>query len=135
MMRMVWTVVATAGVGLAAGCSDAKGTRPIGDEHRAGLQELGEMLKSLAEDGKTPPAKPADLAAVEPMIPVAGPAIRNGDLVYLWGARYVAGGTDVVAYEKQAPDEGGLVLFQDGTVKELTSAEFQSARKATAVKG
>jgi hypothetical protein len=36
----------------------------------------------------------------------------------------------VVAYEKKVPTEGGHVLLQDGTVKQMTAAEFQSAPKA-----
>jgi hypothetical protein len=67
---------------------------------------------------------------MEPMIPLAGPAIRSGDIVYYWGAGYVDGGDKVVAYEKKVPTEGGFVLLQDGKVKEMSASEFQSAPKA-----
>ena len=130
MNRTVWAVVVAAGVGLAGGCGESKPTRSVGDEHKDALTELGEMLKGLAAEGGKPPAKLAELEPVEPRIPVAGPAIRNGNIVYIWGAAYVAGGTQVVAYEKQAPEAGGYVLYQDGTVKKLSASEFQSAPKA-----
>jgi hypothetical protein len=97
---------------------------------KAALEDLGQLLKSLADEGRNPPTKLAELESVEPMIPVAAPAIRSGDVVYLWGSAYSSGGTLVVAYEKKVAAEGGYVLLQSGTVKEMTAAEFQSAPKA-----
>lgn len=130
MNRVFWSVIAVVGLGLAAGCGDSKASRPVSEERKAALEELGDTLKTLAGDRQKPPARPADLAAIEPMLPVASPAIRNGDIVYVWGAGYVAGGTQVIAYEKQAETEGGYVLLQDGTVKQMPASEFQSAPKA-----
>ena len=94
------------------------------------LDELGRALEDLAAEGRKPPAKLAELEPVEPMLPTAGPAIRNGEVVYLWGAAYAAGGDKVVAHEKQTPTDGGHVLLQDGTVKAMTADEFRSAPKA-----
>src|SRR5207302_4676815 len=100
-------------------------------EHgKDGLEDLGRMLKMLADDGKKPPAKLAELEAVEPLIPVAGVSIRSGDLVYLWGTGYAAGSDKIVAHEKKTPAEGGYVLRQDGTVTTMTADEFRSAPKA-----
>jgi len=130
MGRTVWAVVVAAGVGLAAGCDSSKPAVSAEAERKAALEDLGQMLKSLAEEGRKPPAKPADLESVEPMIPLAGPAIRNGEVVYLWGAGYVSGGNQVVAHEKRVTSEGGFVLLQDGTVKQMTADEFKSAPKA-----
>jgi hypothetical protein len=36
----------------------------------------------------------------------------------------------VLAYEKDAPEKGGLVLFGDGSVKKLSADEFKKAPKA-----
>jgi hypothetical protein len=72
----------------------------------------------------------ADLDAVEPYLPTAGGKVRNGELVYVWGAGLAPGGTLVIAYEKKAETEGGWVLLQDGTVKKISAGEFQSAAKA-----
>jgi hypothetical protein len=116
-------------VGLAAGCTESSQVKST-DDQKAALAELGDMLKSLAEERQKPPSKLAELEPVEPRIPVAGPAIRSGNIVYIWGAAYAAGSNQVVAYEKKAPTEGGYVLLQDATVKEMTSAEFSSAPKA-----
>ena len=130
MSRTLWVVVVAAGVGLAAGCGGAKPAGSIDAERKAALEELGETLKALAAEGRKPPTKLAELGPVEPMIPLAGPMIRSGDVVYLWGAGYAAGGMQVVAFEKKVEVEGGSVLLQDGTVKTMTASEFQSAAKA-----
>jgi hypothetical protein len=131
MSRTLWAVVAMAGIGLAAGCGDSKDTAgALAVEGKSALQEVADMLKLVSDEGKKPPARMADLESVEGYLPTAGGKIRSGELVYLWGAGYVSGGTQVVAYEKKAPDEGGYVLLQDGTVKNMSATEFKSAAKA-----
>lgn len=130
MFRMAWMAVFVAGLGILAGCSDKPRKMTLSEERKAELEELGHMLKTLAEEGRKPPTKLAELEPVEPMIPVASPAIRNGDIVYIWGVGYASGGANVVAYDKSVATEGGYVLLQDGTVKEMSANEFQSAPKA-----
>jgi hypothetical protein len=130
MSRNAPFVVVLVGLGLLTGCTTSATGRSVSQERKDALKEFGELLKALSDEGTKPPAKLAALEPVEPRIPTAGPAIRNGDIIYLWGAEYVAGGTKVVAYEKQTPGEGGLVLLQDGTVKEMSAADFGSAAKA-----
>ena len=95
------------------------------------LEEVKQMLETVAADRQKPPSRMADLEAVEPMLPRTAIDIRKGDLVYLWGASLTQGGTAVVAYEKKAPTEGGWVLLQDGTVKQMSASEFQAAPKAS----
>jgi len=126
MSRTLWAVVVAAGLAMTSGCGGSPPGAPIG-EGKAALEDLGQMLKDLASENRKPPAKLAELEAVEPMIPVAGPAVRSGEVVYLWGTPYAAGGTQVAAHEKKVPTEGGFVLLQDGTVKEMTASEFQAA--------
>jgi len=130
MRRKSPFVVALVGLTLLTGCTTSAASRPVSQERKDALKEFGELLKGLNDEGAKPPAKLAGLEPVEPRVPNAGPAIRNGDIVYLWGAEYAAGSNKVVAYEKQTPTEGGLVLLQDGTVKEMSAAEFGSAPKA-----
>lgn len=129
MSRILWAVV-VAGAGLAAGCNSTSTAGAIDRERKAALEEVGQMLKTVADEGRKPPAKVAELGSVEPYLPTAGAMIRSGDLVYVWGAGYAAGGTELVAWEKAVPESGGYVLQQDGTVKQLSAGEFQSAPKA-----
>ena len=39
-------------------------------------------------------------------------------------------GSTVLAYEKDVPTKGGLVLYGDGFVDNVTAAEFQAKPKA-----
>ena len=128
MIRIAWAVVAI-GCGLAAGCSESK---PVISQtpNKDALAEIGQMLKSLADEGRRPPAKLAEMEPIEPMLPTAAAMIREGSLVYLWGADYRSRGAKVAAYEKLVPTDGGFVLFQDGTIKEMTPDEFRAAPKA-----
>ena len=128
MIRTAWAVVAV-GCGLAVGCGDSK---PVVSQtpNKDALAEIGQMLKSLADEGRKPPAKMAEMEPIEPMLPTAAAMLRDGTLVYLWGAAYAADGNKVAAYEKQTPTEGGWVVLQDGTLKEMTPDEFRAAPKA-----
>jgi hypothetical protein len=68
-------------------------------------------------------------------------AVQNGDIVVIWGvssadrrAADLGAGTSqtILAYEKNAPNNGGLVLFLDGAVENLTAADFNAKAKAKA---
>ena len=62
-------------------------------------------------------------------------ALKDGRYVFLWNARLLdnVGGPEVVlAYQKDVPSQGGLVLFMDGSTRNLTADEFKSARLAKA---
>lgn len=128
MIRVAWAVAALGGC-LALGCASST---PVGSQtpNKDALTEVGQMLKMLADEGKKPPGKLAELEPVEPLLPTAGPMIREGTLVYLWGAPFAAGGDKVAAYEKKVASEGGWVLLQNGNVKEMSAAEFAAAPKA-----
>jgi hypothetical protein len=129
MRRIAWVAVCALGCGLAAGCADsAPGVSKA--PNKDALGEIGQMLKSLADEGRKPPAKPAELEPVEPMLPTAAVMLRDGTLVYLWGAAYAAGSDKVAAYEKKVPAEGGWVLLQGGTLKEMSADQFKAAPKA-----
>ena len=129
MIRFACAAVIAVGCGFAAGCGESK---PVASTtpNKDALAEIGQMLKSLADEGRKPPTKLAELEPVEPMLPMAATMLRDGTLVYLWGAAYAADGDKVAAYEKKVPTEGGLVLLQSGKVKEMSAGEFASAPKA-----
>jgi hypothetical protein len=113
-----------------SGCSGGSKGGPAATDYRATLTELGEALKTAAFDKKKPPARLAEFEQIEPMAPTAAPLVRSGEIVYLWGGGYAAGGTKVVAFEKKAETEGGLVLLQDGSVKQMSADELKAAPRA-----
>ena len=131
MRRGVSVLAAVFCLGVVAGCGDGGDAgKVVPTDYKAALAELGEALKSTAADGKKPPTRMAEFEMIEPMAPTAGPLIRSGELIYLWGGGYVPSGTKVVAYQKKAEAEGGPVLLQDGTVKVMTADEVKAAPKA-----
>jgi hypothetical protein len=120
-------------LGAAAGGCSGSGKSGHNPTEKDKLQEIAQMLRTVESDKTRPPARLADLGAVEPMLPTSAQSLRSGDIVYVWGARLSSGGnasSTVLAYEKKAATEGGWVLMQDGTVKKLSAAEFAGAPKA-----
>ena len=82
------------------------------------------------------PKKAADFSKYEAGYPLGYAAVQSGEVVVVWGAKIAGEGetgsapANVVAYEKKVPAEGGLVLLQNGQVKQMTAAEFAAAPKA-----
>lgn len=97
---------------------------------KQGLVDLADLLKGVAEQKKSPPARQADLEQYDAINLAATLAITRKEVVYVWGSGIAAGSQAVIAYEKDAPTAGGFVLLQDGTVKSMTAAEFATAPKA-----
>jgi hypothetical protein len=116
-------------VAVLAGCGGAS-SGPAPTDYKATLTELGEALKTTAADGKRPPTRLTEFQQIEPMAPTAAPLVRSGEIVYLWGAGFAPGGTKLVAFEKKAETDGGLVLLQDGSVKRMSADEVKSAPRA-----
>jgi hypothetical protein len=127
VLRHLFPLALALGAGILAGCGDSKNAT-VGSDAKDPLKDLGEMLKSLSEEKRKPPSKLSELESVEPLIPLAGPKIRSGEIVYVWGTEYAAGGNKIAAYEKKAATEGGWILLQNGTVKQVTVDEFNAAK-------
>jgi len=129
MRRFAFHTAVIVFLALPAGCGE---NRPAvqGLNRKDHLDEIGQMMKGVSEEGRKPPSKLSELESVEPMLPLAGPLLRSGELIYVWGAAYVPGSQKVAAFEKKAEAEGGWVLLQDGTVKEVTADEFRATPKA-----
>jgi hypothetical protein len=113
---------------LAAGCSENH--RPAPSSNADGLKELVDVYKYLEYSSTPPPQRVDELNSYVDSLPNALPRIQNGEYLLVWGVGLAAappqsGG--VLAYEKKAPTEGGAVLLRDGTVKEMTAAEFAAA--------
>ncbi len=129
------TILLCASVVLAAfavaGCKETRAPQSGVPAHLAdnGLEELASVYKFMAENKEPVPRKLEDLSEHNAALPSAWGKIESGEYIVLWGAGYSSSG-NVLAYEKKAPESGGLVLLQNGTVKEMTAAEFRSAAKA-----
>ena len=121
------------------GCSSKSNTSSGGGPTKSDvLREVGGLIGSYCGENRKAPAKVADLARYEPGFPLGFQAVKSGDVVVVWGASITVdegggssgGSAEVVAHEKKVPTEGGLVLLQNGSVKEMTPAEFAATPKA-----
>ena len=128
MPRSLYSSTLFVSLVLLVGCGEPAKT-VTGGNRKDHIEEIGQMLKDLSAEGKKPPGKLSELDAVEPMLPLASQLIRSGEVVMVWGVGYAPGSQKVAAYEKKAETEGGWVLLQDGTVKEMTAGEFGAAKR------
>ncbi|MDB5309964.1 MAG: hypothetical protein JWO38_4166 [Gemmataceae bacterium] len=118
-------------IGLSAGCSRREAAAdPETAEKQGRLQEVFDLVTAYTEQRKRPPAADRDLRPFENAFPTGFDAVRTGQIVVLWGASPAAGSDAVLAYYKTVPAEGGWVLLQNGTVKEMAPDEFGKTPKA-----
>jgi len=115
-----------------AGCARAPQPPPppSGED---GLKEMVGVYKYI-EYSKLPlPRKPEDFNDYVDSMPIAFYRVKDGEYVVAWGVGRSASagaGEQVLVYEKKTPTEGGAVLLRDGTVKQMTAAEFSAAPRA-----
>jgi hypothetical protein len=72
------------------------------------------------------------------LCPTGVRAMKQGEVVVLWGATLPDTGEEpgkadtpeVLAYQKQVPEQGGYVLLLNRTIRKMTADEFKAAPKA-----
>lgn len=117
--------------GCGKGSTNPGGSAP---DKASELQDVGTMLQLAG--GNKPATKLADLAKLEGNFPQAHASLRSGEIVVMWGVKMPGEGDiasapqEVVAYEKKASTEGGLVLYLNGKVSKLSADQFKSAKMA-----
>jgi hypothetical protein len=119
---------------LALGCSsnDKKAGDPEAVRRNSELAEIYEIYMQFVKANQRAPKQFADLnkKQFQGMFPVALKALQDGDYVAVWGVELdKASSGKVLAYEKGAPENGGVVLIADGTVKTMTASELQGSLK------
>ncbi len=97
------------------------------------LEEVWQLYNTYLSEKNRPPTSIRDLQHLEPAYAVGYQALLQGQCVAYWNVnpkdRPNAGET-ILAYEKDAPKQGGYVLLLDGKVKSMTAEEFKAAPKA-----
>ena len=98
------------------------------------LKMIGLAYHNHLDAKRQPPAKIEDLAPFYENDAKITAALKDGSVVFIWKSsiQNMTAGTSntVLAYEKEAPDKGGLVLMADGSVKTMSAKEFKDAPKA-----
>jgi hypothetical protein len=99
------------------------------------LMEIGLSYHNFHDQNNKSPSGPADLQQVL-LSPDAAADLNAGTLVVVWDADWDAMMKGkglpayVMGYESSAPANGGLVLMFDGSVNQVTAAEFNALPKA-----
>jgi hypothetical protein len=119
----------------ASGCGGEGGTTAavMSTSEGLALDEVGRTYQTFIKSSKRSPKGLKDVLPSEQGYPTGIGALKRGDVVVLWGAaldKTPQGASSVLAYEKKAPEEGGLALMQDLSIKQLTADEFKAAPKA-----
>lgn len=122
------------------GCSSSTNSGGAGAPGNADLlHEVKGLISAYSGEAKQGPRGVDVLAKYEQGFPLGMNALRKGDIVVVWGVKMIVeegsggtqgGTTDIIAYEKKVPTEGGSVLLHNGTVKTMTADEFKNAPKA-----
>jgi len=125
------------------GCGDAVppsvATSAEESQVERSLNDVGELYRQYTFDKKKPPASVSDLAYLDAIAPMGLMALRNGAVIARAGVEIkdVAEGPatndpadDVIAYAKEVPSAGGLVLMHNRTLRRMTADEFKAAKLA-----
>lgn len=124
----IWALVGLLGL---IGCGGGEAPRPELPTEGTALRELGEMYLMSTKENHKPPESGKPLMKYMAGFSHGTMALKNRTLDVFWGAKIEPNATAVLAYERKAPESGGLVLLLDGeTIKEMTVDEFKAAAKA-----
>jgi hypothetical protein len=114
---------------LALGCGSSKpAADPEVQRRNSELAEIYESYMQVRKSNGRPPKQLSDLKPFAGINPVGYQALQNGQYIAVWGVSASDAGA-VIAYQKDAPKQGGAVLMADGSVKNMTADELQAALK------
>jgi hypothetical protein len=123
IIRTPWLFVVL--VALAAGCGR---TDANGDPQTRELERIYEIYQLHVKNHQRPPAELSDLKQYERIHPSILRLLQEGKYIVVWNVNDKNSGT-VLAYEKDAPTNGGWAVMANGTVKRLNADAFQSVPK------
>ncbi len=120
---------------LAAGCSGPNGPRTVDQVGHDNLIEVGELCRHYQFTKQKPPQRLSDLNTLKTMGANGFEALRAGNIVLCYNATLPDTNEDpgqtesneVLAYQKQVPENGGYVLMLNRTIKQMTADEFKAA--------
>jgi hypothetical protein len=122
----IWLVFGVVLV-LAAGCG--KGAPdPVQTLQNTELGEIYESYMHYLKSHQQPPKQLSDFKQYEKINSLGFRVLKEGKYIAVWGVSSKDAGT-VLAYEKDAPTQGGVVLMADGSQRTMTAAELQAAAK------
>jgi hypothetical protein len=118
---------------LVVGCGGGKdGGDPALQRKEAELGEIHEIYQEYMKiNNQRPPKQMSDLKQkqFEVVNPQGFGAMQRGQYVVVWGVDINKDSGAVLAYEKDAPKKGGVVLTASGKVKMMSAEDLQAALK------
>jgi hypothetical protein len=120
---------------LAAGCSDPNQPRTVDRVDQDNLIEVGELYRHYQFTKQKPPQQLSDFNTLRSMAGNGYEALRAGTIVLRYNATLPdtdedpghAESNEVLAFQKQVPENGGYVLLLNRTIKNMTADEFKAA--------
>jgi hypothetical protein len=98
------------------------------------LKQIGLAYHNCLSNTNKPPAKLEDLAPYYENDAKITDALKKGQFVFIYNSsiKNMPAGTakTILAYEKDVPSSGGLVLMADASVRSMTADEFKKVPKA-----
>lgn len=110
---------------LLAGCGHNGGGVAIAPNEND-LGQIYSMYQRCVKNTEKPPSGTEDLERYEPIFPAAFRRLKDGKYLVVWNVTSKDPGT-ILAYEKDVPINGGVVLMADGAVKTMTAEQFKAA--------
>jgi hypothetical protein len=135
MIRVLTGLAFGCALVVGSGCSKTGGGVGSGDQQETTLREVADLIRATTQPNGKGPARVADFEKLQSTYYSGYQAVKSGDVVVIWGAGMkgegaTGSGGEVIAYEKDAPNNGGFVLLNSGEVKKMSAGEFNSAPKA-----
>lgn len=137
MVRVVNVMLVLVFLGLCVACGGVQ-QAAARSKRMNEMKQLGLLYFNFSESHGGQPPKDIEefqqAAAGDPDAMSVLNLIKSGQITFLYGARMqdMTQGTSntILAHEATVPANGGIVLMADGSVKQMTAAEFQAAPKA-----
>jgi|SRR5579872_4189323 len=132
---MAWAIKHSGWLLLAAtpllfgGCGKS-GDDPNAPQEEIQLKEIQKIYTLYMKKNEAPPKQFSDIdqPTYSEVYPGGFNGIKDGKYVVVWGVTDKGSGT-VLAYAKDAPEKGGMVVMADGSVKTMTAGDLQAAIK------
>lgn len=117
---------------LSTGCG-GEPPPPPAPSAEEGLKEMAKVYQYIEYSKLPPPQKAEDFRDHWDSMQASFDRVQQGEFIVVFGVgRSAAPGAanQILVYEKKVPASGGAVLLRDGTVKQLSAAEFAATPKA-----
>ena len=131
----LWVLILGASLLALVGCGGGTSANSATDRspQQVELSEVGEMYRIFLADNRRPAQAVKDLLKYAVAFDSGAMALQEKRVVVVWGTSLDPGSREVLAYQKGAPESGGLVLLRDGeTVVPLAAEEVRAATKGHA---